>query len=211
MVMFADEGIAQRVGLALQVQRQENTSVNIFLAEQKFLLNDVKSVQRQLESMQRDLRFVSGIHTCFHSVTHVQDTLHDVGTQLWGDQGPMNGEIYANKLVCIEPNVELLQFLEREQNPKGVPPEIQKISAMVETALLVSSLHKLTKIIGDNGKSFNITTGRDTPESGTIAHEAGAGRRRRSSRAAGASSRRLSARARRSENGLCRLWQVASV
>jgi hypothetical protein len=59
MVMSADKETTQRVGLALQVQRQANTPANIYLAEQKFLQNIVKSVQNQLESMQRDSRFVS--------------------------------------------------------------------------------------------------------------------------------------------------------
>ena len=89
-------------------QCQANTPANIFLAEQNFLLNNVKIVQSQLESMRRDSRFVSGVNTCIHSVAHVQDTLQDVGAQLWGDPGPVNGEIYANKPVRIEPNMELL-------------------------------------------------------------------------------------------------------
>ena len=108
VVMPADEEIAKRVGLALHVQHRANTPANIFLAEQNFLLNNVKIVQSQLESMRRDSRFVSGVNTCIHSVAHVQDTLQDVGAQLWGDPGPVNGEIYANKPVRIEPNMELL-------------------------------------------------------------------------------------------------------
>jgi hypothetical protein len=51
MVMSADEKTAQRVGLALQIQRQTNTPANIYLAEQKFLQNSVKSMQNQLESI----------------------------------------------------------------------------------------------------------------------------------------------------------------
>ena len=83
----------------------------------------------------------------------LKNTLQDIGTQLWGDRVPVNGEIYANKPVCIEPNIELLEFLEREQNPKGVPLEIQQISEMVETVLLVDSLAELIGIIGDDGKT----------------------------------------------------------
>jgi hypothetical protein len=90
MVMSAGEKTAQRVGLALQVQRQTNTPAHMYLAEQKFLQNSVKSTQNQLESMQRDSRSVSGVNTYFHSVTHVQNTLHDVGTQLWGNRVPVN-------------------------------------------------------------------------------------------------------------------------
>jgi hypothetical protein len=56
-------------------------------------------MQSQLASMQRDSRSVSSVNTCFHSVTHVHDNLQDVGTQLWGDRVPVNGEIYANKLL----------------------------------------------------------------------------------------------------------------
>jgi hypothetical protein len=64
MVMSADKETAQRVGLALQAQRQTKTHANIYLAEQKFLQNSVKSMQNQLENTQRDSRSVFGINTC---------------------------------------------------------------------------------------------------------------------------------------------------
>ena len=167
MVMSADKDTAKRVGMALQMQRQENTPANIFLAEQNFLTNNVQSMQNKLANLERDSRSVSGGNTCFHSVTHVQDTCQNMGTQLWGDRRMVNDEIYANKPVCIDPNMELLQFLEIEQHPQGVPPEMEQISAMVETALMVDSLDDLITIIGDKSESFNINAVSKTNKAGS--------------------------------------------
>ena len=40
----------------------------------------------------------------------------------------MNGDFYANKLICTEPNVEILEFMMKESDPKGIPDDIQNIS-----------------------------------------------------------------------------------
>jgi hypothetical protein len=46
----------------------------------------------------------------------------------------VNEEFYANKPACIEPNVEILEFIMKEHDPRGIPDEIQNISDMVEMA-----------------------------------------------------------------------------
>jgi hypothetical protein len=129
-----------------RLQYLGNTSANKLMAERSFLMNKVNSVQSQLESMRRDSRSVSGVNTCFYSGTHVYGTLPDLGTQLWGDRGPVYGDLYANKPVCIEQNVDILEFMMREHGPKGIPQDIQSISTMIEMALVVDSMQDLVEI-----------------------------------------------------------------
>jgi hypothetical protein len=76
-------------------------------------------------------------------MTHVQSTLPNLGFQLWGDQGLVNEKFYGNKPACIEPNVEILEFMMKEHDPNGIPDEIQNISDMVEMALLIESMQDL--------------------------------------------------------------------
>ena len=144
-----------------RLQQLGNTPANRLMAERSFLMNKVHSMQSQLESLKRDSRSVSGVNTCFYSVTHVHATLPDLGTQLWGDRVPVNGDFYANKPICTEPNVEILEFIMKEHDPKGIPHDIQNISTMVEIALVAKSMQDLVE-----------RTGLKSPELGATAIEA---------------------------------------
>jgi hypothetical protein len=57
----------------------------------------------------------------------------------------VNEEFYANKRACTEPNVEILEFMMKEHDPKGIPHEIQNISNMVEMALMAESMQDLVE------------------------------------------------------------------
>jgi hypothetical protein len=125
------------------MQQLESSPEDRLMAEQNFLMNTVHSIQNQLENLKRDSRSVSGVNTCFYYITHVQNTLPNLGFQLWGNRRLVNEEFYANKPACIEPNVEILEFMMKEHDPRGIPDDIQNISDMVEMALLADSMHDL--------------------------------------------------------------------
>jgi hypothetical protein len=36
----------------------------------------------------------------------------------------VNVDFYANKPACTEPNVEILEFMMKEHDPKGIPDDI---------------------------------------------------------------------------------------
>ena len=108
-------------------------------------MNTVHSIPSQLENLKRDSRSVSGVNTCFYYVTHVQNILPNLGFQLWGKRRLVNEEFYANKPACTEPNVEILEFMMKEHDPKGIPNEIQNISDMVEMALMADSMQDLVE------------------------------------------------------------------
>jgi hypothetical protein len=74
--------------LAPKLQQLKNNPANKLMAERNFLMNNVHSIQSQLESLKRDSRSVSRINTCFYYVTHVHTTLPDLGTQLWTCPAP---------------------------------------------------------------------------------------------------------------------------
>jgi hypothetical protein len=42
-----------------------------------------------------------------------------MGFQLWGNRGLVNEEFYGNKPACVEPNVEILEFMMKEHDPKA--------------------------------------------------------------------------------------------
>ena len=110
-----------------KLQQLGNAPANRLMAERSFLINKVHSMQSQLESLKRDSRSVSGVNTCFYYVTHVHVTLPDLCTQLWVDRRLVSGDFYANKPVCTEPNVEILEFMMKEHDPKDLPDDIQNI------------------------------------------------------------------------------------
>jgi hypothetical protein len=62
---------------------------------------------------------------------------------------------HLNKPACIEPNVEILEFMMKEHDPRGIPDEIQNISDMVEMALMADSLQDLVEKTPELGETQN--------------------------------------------------------